>query len=55
MEALKSKRTARASQDGSREFITLITSICADGSHLAPALIYEGASYGLQHTWLDRL
>ncbi len=53
VEALKSKRTARASQDGNREFITLIASICADGSHLAPALIYQGASHDLQDTWLD--
>jgi hypothetical protein len=51
--ALKSKRTTRASQDGSREFITLIASICADGSSLAPALIYQGASHDLQDTWLD--
>jgi hypothetical protein len=52
-DALKSKRTTRASQDGSREFITLIASICADGSSLAPALIYQGASHDLQDTWLD--
>ena len=51
--ALKSKRTARALQDGSREFITLIASICADGSYLAPTLIYQGASHDLQDTWLD--
>ena len=51
--ALKSKRTVRASQDGSREFITLIASICADGSHLTPTLIYQGASHDLQDTWLD--
>jgi hypothetical protein len=37
---LKSKRIARASQDNNREFITLITSIYADGLHLTPALIY---------------
>ena len=53
IEALKSKRTVRASQDGSREFITLIASICADGSVLAPALIYQGASHDLRDTWLD--
>ena len=55
IEALKSKRTERASQDGRREFITLIASICADGSHLTPALIYQGASHDLQDTWLDDL
>ena len=52
-EALISKRTARASQDGSREFITLIASICADGSSVTPALIYQGASHDLQDTWLN--
>jgi DDE superfamily endonuclease/Tc5 transposase DNA-binding domain len=53
IEGLKSKRVAGASQDGNREFITLIASICADGSHLPPALIYQGESYDLQDTWLD--
>ena len=50
---MKSGRTVRASQDGSREFITLVASICADGDSLAPALIYQGASHDLQDTWLD--
>jgi hypothetical protein len=27
-------------QDGSREFITLLACICADGTYLPPALIY---------------
>ena len=53
MEGLKSKRIAGASQDGNREFITLIAAICADGSSLPPSLIYQGASYNLQDTWLD--
>ena len=33
--------------------ITLTASICADGSYLPPALIYEGASHDLQDTRLD--
>ena len=53
VEGLKSKRVIGASQDGNREFITLIASICADGSHLPPTLIYQGESYDLQDTWLD--
>ncbi len=53
LEALKSKRVAGASHDGNREFITLIASICADGSTLPPALIYQGESHDLQDTWLD--
>ncbi|EDN02167.1 predicted protein [Histoplasma mississippiense (nom. inval.)] len=40
--SLKSGHTIDASQDGSREFITLLISICADGTSLPPALIYQG-------------
>ncbi len=53
IEALKSKKLLGASQDGNREFITLITTIRANGSCIPPALIYQGASHDLQDTWLD--
>ena len=39
---LRSKKTLGSSQDGSREFISLLATICADGSALTPALIYQG-------------
>jgi hypothetical protein len=42
-------------QDGSREWITLLACICADGSHLEPALIYKSASSSIQDTWLQAL
>ena len=42
-----------ASQDGSREFITLIASISAAPTCIPPALIYQGQSNDLQDTWLD--
>jgi PAS domain-containing protein len=50
---LRSKKTLGASQDGSREFISLLATICADGSALPPALIYQGASGDLQDTWIE--
>jgi hypothetical protein len=53
LDSLKSKRIAGVSQDGNREFITLIAAICADGTSLSPALIYAGESEHLQDTWLD--
>jgi hypothetical protein len=53
IEGLKRKRIVGASQDGNREFITLIASVCADGSHLPPTLIYQGESFDLRDTWLD--
>ena len=52
-EALKSRRIIGASQDGNREFITLITSIYTDRSYLPPALIYKGESKDLQDSWLE--
>lgn len=40
-------------QDGSREWITVMACICADGSHLDPALIYQSASGSIQDSWLQ--
>jgi hypothetical protein len=42
-------------QDGSREFITLIAAICADGTAVPPALIYKGASGDLQSSWVEEV
>ena len=53
IQQLKSKQTLGTNQDGSREFISLLATICADGTALAPALIYQGATYDLQDTWLE--
>jgi DDE superfamily endonuclease len=50
-----SGRITAAKQDGLREFISLLASICANGTKLPPALIYKGASGDLQDTWLEDL
>ena len=50
--ALKSGQILGASQDGSREFISLLACICADSTYLPPTLIYEGKLHGLQDSWL---
>jgi hypothetical protein len=42
-------------QDGSREWITLLACICADGSYLEPALIYQLTSGAIQDSWLQAL
>ena len=44
VEALKSGRITYISQDGNREFISLLVYICADGLILPPALIYSKKS-----------
>jgi hypothetical protein len=40
-------------QDESREFISLLATICADGTKLPLALIYKGKTGSLQDIWLD--
>jgi hypothetical protein len=50
---LREKRLLGSKQDGSREFISLLATICADGTALPPALIYQGESGDLQDSWLE--
>ena len=50
---LANKKLLGACQDGSREFITLVACICADGTALSPTLIYAGKSHDLQDSWVE--
>ena len=50
---MQQKRLLGTGQDGSREWITLIATICADGSSLPPALIYKAVSGDLQDSWFQ--
>ena len=50
---LRTKRLLGSKQDGSREFISLLATICADGTAIPPALIYQGESGDLQDSWLE--
>jgi len=52
-EAFDSGRIQYASQDGSREFISLLACINATGAALPPTLIYKGDSKDLQDTWIE--
>jgi hypothetical protein len=47
------KQLMGASQDGNRENITLMATICADGSRIPPALIYQSDAGLIQDTWLN--
>lgn len=53
LDRLQRKKILGASQDGSREFISLLACICADGTALPPGLIYQGDSGDLQDSWLE--
>ncbi|KAF7577039.1 hypothetical protein PtrM4_012790 [Pyrenophora tritici-repentis] len=47
------KEVTTALQDGSREWVTLLACICADGLALPPGLIYQSTSGGLQLSWVQ--
>jgi len=41
-----------AVQDGSRDWLTVVATICADGTALAPLLIYQSEAGTVQDSWL---
>ena len=53
MAQLLMKQLMGASQNGNRENITLMATICADGSRIPPALIYQNETGLIQDTWLE--
>ncbi|KAM4061811.1 DDE superfamily endonuclease [Hirsutella rhossiliensis] len=52
-EALRRGKLVGASQDGNREFITLIAAICADYSYRHRPSFTKGESKDFQDTWLE--
>lgn len=44
-----------AVQDGSREWITILASICADGTALDPGLIYSSDASTIQSSWVEEI
>jgi hypothetical protein len=46
------KKVNQALQDGSRKWFTLLACVCADGTALDPALIYQGQGL-LQSGWVQ--
>lgn len=51
--AIASGQLKGATQDGNREWVTVIAGICADGTSLPPALIYKALNGNLQDTWVE--
>ena len=42
-------------QDGNREWVSILATICADGSVLSPGVIFTGAPNTLQQSWVEDL
>ena len=49
---LQNKKLLNSTQNGSKEFIFLLTCIYVDGIVLPPTLIYKNTSNDLQNIWL---
>ena len=50
---LDSKRLLGNTQDGNREWLTIVGCICADGTWLPPGLIYQAKTGNIQDTWVQ--
>ncbi|OCK78032.1 hypothetical protein K432DRAFT_406814 [Lepidopterella palustris CBS 459.81] len=50
--AFDGAKTKHIVQDGSREWITILAAICADGTALAPSMIYQATTGNIQDTWI---
>ena len=42
-----------AGQDGNRNWITILATICADGTYIPPAIIYPSEASDIQPNWLQ--
>lgn len=47
------KKIIGNTQDGNREWLTVVACICADGTHLPPGLIYQAKTGNIQDTWVQ--
>ena len=52
-EAVQKKRVLGYAHDGNREWITILATICADGSWCPPAIIFAGKEGPLRASWVD--
>ena len=48
----ESKQVREALQDGSREWVTVLAAVCADGSTLPPGIVFQSANSTLQASWV---
>jgi hypothetical protein len=51
-QACEAKGVQAALQDGSRNWVTVMASVCADGTALLPGIIYTSANNTLQASWV---
>lgn len=42
-------------RDGNREWITILATVCADGSSLPPGIIYQAENGNIRDTWVEEI
>jgi hypothetical protein len=52
-ETWEKKRKTEVIQDGSREWITVLACVGADGAALPPGLVFQGMNGNIQSTWVQ--
>jgi hypothetical protein len=55
LKALQAGRVQFALTNSSREFVSLLACICANGTKIPVGLIYKGESHNLQDTWVEEI
>ena len=49
----KPKEIRGVGQNGNREWVTVLATICMDGSYVSPAVIYQSKTSNIRDTWLE--
>jgi hypothetical protein len=49
------KQFKQSLHDGNREWVTLLATICGDGSHLPPGIIFPAAGRVIQSSWVHSI
>jgi len=51
--SVESRTRRQPMQDGNRQWVSILASVCADGSALPPGIIYPGAPNEIQSSWVE--
>ena len=52
-DAFEKGRKLGSNQDGNRQWITVLATVCADGTYLPPGILYESKSGNIQANWVE--
>lgn len=53
--SVQARKVKKPLQDGSRTWVTILATICADGSSLPPSIIYQSTGQDIRRSWVDEI